>query len=482
MVPPCGGPSSGASVARVRLILLPFVSAVIGAFLLSHAIHLLVLLIGAFRRTSPSQVGLDDGDMDELCIQIPVYNDGVAAAGAIHAVRQMRWEGLATVQILDDSDDQESCLAIDQACLEPGALPVQLVRRADRRGYKAGALAEGMDRSKAKLFAIFDSDFRPGPMFCRDAWRTMRSDARCGFVQGRWGHLNESECMLTRSLAIGIDAHFSIEQSGRQNLGGILNFNGTAGLWRRAAIEESGGWQSDTLTEDLDLSYRAGLKSWTGIYDDSLVADAEIPPRYDVWIRQQKRWARGSAQCAKKIIPRILVASLPWGVKILGFFHLTHYLIHPALVSLVLILPWLPQASVGVWLLLMIAFPTLIVLLMHCRASWSRDQAIRWTAIPGQMFLGMSATPHLALAVLQGLFVGGGVFRVTPKGRQARSFGGERIALIEGLWIGLLIAGIAISFDRGNMVGMVMLAWFLAGGLLSIPYRGHASPHHDGTA
>ncbi|MBK9578720.1 MAG: glycosyltransferase [Fibrobacteres bacterium] len=390
---------------------------------------------------------------------MPVYEDGLEASDAIRCLRGQHWPGKATVQVLDDSRDPTSREAVEQACQEDAPLPVHLVRRQHRAGFKAGALQEGMCQTSAALFAIFDADFRPPEDFLIRAWRELSNDPGLGFVQGRWAHRNRDENRLTRALSLGIDAHFSVEQEARSLMGAILNFNGTAGLWRREAIEAAGGWQGDTLTEDLDLSYRAALAGWRGLFVPDLCAPAEVPPTFAIWIRQQERWAEGSVQTARKLFPRLLRAPVGTRSKVFGVLHLSHYLIHPAMVVLVLLLPWLPRQSLGLAGWMTILATMAVVPLSHAWVLHKNREFSRWRDIPNQTLLGMAATPYLALAAVRGVFRKNSVFRVTPKGSVARARSGHLRGWIELVWLGVLLMGEAIALSNHRQTAAIVLGW-----------------------
>src|SRR6185503_1168738 len=194
--------------------------------------------------------------------------------------------------------------------------------RPDRTGYKAGALEAGLKVARGKFVAIFDADFIPTPDFLTRLMPHFR-DPGIGMVQARWGHINQDYSLLTKIQSILLDGHFVLEHGGRNRAGCFFNFNGTAGVWRRAAIEDAGGWQHDTLTEDLDLSYRAQLRGWRFVFVPDLVAPAEVPVEMNAFKSQQHRWAKGSIQTFRKLLPHILASKAPFGVKAEAFFHLT---------------------------------------------------------------------------------------------------------------------------------------------------------------
>ena len=457
------------------MIVVGAICTVCGAFLLMQSLHLVVLFAAAIlsprKRDTPTKWEGTTESFPDLCIQLPVFNEGVEAAGAIGCLQRQVWPGRVQLQILDDSTDLESKIAVDKACagFDPGS--VKVLRRPHRKGFKAGALREGMLQSDAELFALFDADFRPEDDFCLRAWEALQATTGIGFVQGRWGHRNRHETRLTRSLAVGIDAHFSIEQAGRFALGGILNFNGTAGLWKREAIEAAGGWEGDTLTEDLDLSYRSALAGWSGIYLDELVVAAEIPPTIAVWIRQQRRWAQGSIQCLRKLGPRLLVSPKPLHQKVLGLFHLTHYLIHPAMVVLVMGISFVPKVSLGLVGWASLVFTLLSVPLSHAWMLRARKEPFRWTQLPGQTLLGMAATPHLAWAAVQGMGRSKSEFAVTPKGSRARSKSPSGFAWVDLAWATLLLCAWIVAYLESNFAAEFFLGWILVAWLGAWPFR-----------
>src|SRR5918996_1592897 len=211
-------------------------------------------------------------------------------------------------------------LAVHRWALQ--GIDIKYFHRTDRNGYKAGALDAGMKVARGEFVAIFDADFIPAPDFLEQTVHHF-TEPRLAMVQARWGHINQEYSLLTRIQSILLDGHFVLEHGGRNRAGLFFNFNGTAGIWRRAAIEDAGGWQHDTLTEDLDLSYRAQLRGWRFVFLQDLVAPAEVPVEMNAFKSQQHPWAKGSIQTCRKLLPTILQSNLPIGVKAEAFFHLT---------------------------------------------------------------------------------------------------------------------------------------------------------------
>ena len=275
-----------------------------------------------------------------VTIQLPIYNEMYVAERLISAAASLDYPPeLLQIQVLDDSTDETAALAAAQvARLQRNGVDIQHLHRRERTGYKAGALAAGTQQARGEFIAIFDADFIPPPDFLR---RTLPHFARpeVAFVQTRWGHVNRNYSFLTFLQSLAIDAHFMVEQHARFSAGHWFNFNGTAGIWRRAALLDAGGWKADTLTEDLDLSYRAFFKGWRAVYLREVEVPAELPVSFNAYRRQQGRWARGSLECAQKFIPRLWSAPLPLRDKLEGTLHLTGYCVHLLLAALVFLYP-----------------------------------------------------------------------------------------------------------------------------------------------
>jgi len=278
-------------------------------------------------------------DWPKVTIQLPIFNERYVIERLVDAVSQFDYpRELLDIQVLDDSTD-ETC-EVARACVERHAaqgLPIVYIHRSNREGFKAGALENGLHTARGEFVAIFDADFIPQSDFLS---RTIpyfldpNGGANIGMVQTRWTYLNSDYSLLTRVETILLDGHFVIEHGGRSRRGTFFNFNGTAGVWRRAAIDAAGGWEHDTLTEDTDLSYRAQLKGWKFLYLPNIECASELPVDMNGFKAQQARWAKGLMQTARKILPKVLRSDVPWHVKSEAFFHLTANISYPLMVLL----------------------------------------------------------------------------------------------------------------------------------------------------
>ena len=282
-----------------------------------------------------------------VTVQLPIYNELYVAERLIEATSRLDYPAdLLESQVLDDSTDETVDVA--RAAVEAARLRginILHLRRDNRKGFKAGALGEGLAQASGEYIAIFDSDFIPPPDFLRKTVPYLYHDSRLAFVQARWGHVNREYSFLTFLQSLSIDAHFMVEQFARFSGGFWFNFNGTAGIWRRAAIEDAGGWRADTLTEDLDLSYRAFLKGWRAHFLRDLEVPAELPVSFSAFRRQQHRWARGSLECVTKLAPEVWDAPISLPKKIVATLHLAGYGVHLLLFALALLYPLILSIS-----------------------------------------------------------------------------------------------------------------------------------------
>jgi hypothetical protein len=292
-------------------------------------------VVALFSRRSVGVHGPLEGRAPSLLVQLPIYNEALVAERLLRAVAKLRYPGPLSIQVLDDSTDETRGL-VQRLADELGFV---VVRRPSREGFKAGALAHGLLRSDAELVAIFDADFVPPPDFLERTVPTLVADPKVGLVQARWEHLNRDVRWLTRAQAIFLDGHFAIEHQARHQRGHFFNFNGTAGVWRRQAIVEAGGWRADTLTEDLDLSYRAQLAGWRFVYLDQVTAPAELPESFDAFRAQQARWVRGSVETARLLLPKVWRADLPRSVRADAMIHLCNNFAYLLMAALAVLLP-----------------------------------------------------------------------------------------------------------------------------------------------
>ena len=310
--------------------------------LFAFAVNWLYLSLLTIRRRGPDPVAPPSVDHPMVTVQLPIYNELYVAERVIEAAARLDWPvDRLEIQVLDDSTD-ETMGVVDAvvASVRLRGIAIEVVRRPSRVGFKAGALAAGMQTARGELIAYFDADFVPPPDFLH---RTVPhfADPGIAFVQTRWGHINRSYSPLTILQSVLLDGHFGVDQFARHRAGYCFNFNGTAGVWRRSALESAGGWSHDTLSEDVDVSYRAFLASWRARYLREVETPAELPVTMAAFRRQQDRWATGNLQCARKLLPRIWRAALPLPVKLQASLHLLGHTIHLSMFALTLVYPFI---------------------------------------------------------------------------------------------------------------------------------------------
>jgi cellulose synthase/poly-beta-1,6-N-acetylglucosamine synthase-like glycosyltransferase len=372
--------------------------------------------------------------LPRVTVQLPLFNEVYVADRLIEAVAAIDYpRDLLEIQVLDDSTDETREIAARAVgrCRARG-YSAAYIHRDDRKGFKAGALQEGLTAATGAFLLIFDADFVPHPAILRECLPHF-ADPNVGMVQARWEHLNRDYSLLTRIQSIFLDGHFVIEHTARHRSGRFFNFNGTAGVWRRACLEQAGGWQSDTLTEDLDISYRAQLAGWRFVYLRDLIVPAELPVDMDGFKSQQHRWTKGSIQTGKKLLPAILRSRFPWKVKAEAVFHLTNNISYLLVVLLALLIvpAIIIRERIGWQRVALIDFPlffaatiSFIAFYLSSQREIGRDcgRALRW--MPLLMSLGIGLSINNALAVLEGLFGRSSDFRRTPKYR-IEGAGGE---------------------------------------------------------
>ena len=354
-----------------------------------------------------------------VTIQLPIFNEKYTVERLLKAVTKLDYpRKRLQIQVLDDSTDDTAKLVKDLVQkYKSRGFDIEWQHRTDRKGYKAGALSEGLSSATGQLIAIFDADFVPKPDWLQKTVPLFRN-RKLGCLQTRWGHTNRKYNSLTQAEAMAIDGHFIVEQTARSQNDLFLNFNGTAGMWRRACIEDAGGWQWDTLTEDLDLSYRAQMRGWKIDYLPDVVVPAELPSQVEAFKKQQFRWAKGSFQVVRKILPKVFESILPWKVRLMAILHLTGYLIHPLmLASLLLTLPvglLFPEAF-KLFPFSMIAGLGPPLLYMVATAPNTPPLLERLKLLPLLTITGFGISLSTSIAVLQGLTKMGGAFVRTPK-------------------------------------------------------------------
>ena len=363
--------------------------------------------------------------LPSVTVQLPIYNEKYVVERLIRAVVDLDYpRHLLEIQVLDDSTDETTDIAAQCVSdLKKQGYPIVLQHRNHRIGFKAGALAEGLLVARGEYVAIFDADFVPPRDFLLKAIPHF-VDPIVGMVQARWGHLNRDYSLLTKVQAIYLDAHFVMEHGARSRAGLFFNFNGTAGIWRKSCIISAGGWQHDTLTEDLDLSYRAQLAGWKFLFLQDLIAPAEIPVEVNAWKSQQFRWAKGSVQTGKKLLGRLLKSPLPWRVKGEAAFHLLtnfSYLLM-ALISVMIFPAIVLREDLGWYRVLLVDFPLFLSatgvisrFYMLAQREIYADWKTRLKYLPAVLSFGMGISLNNARGVLQALVGYETEFKRTPK-------------------------------------------------------------------
>jgi cellulose synthase/poly-beta-1,6-N-acetylglucosamine synthase-like glycosyltransferase len=310
------------------ILLLYFISLLI---LFTFGAHGFVMVYHYLRQRKTQFPRPDLGTFPSVTVQLPIFNEFYVVRRLIDAVCGLDYpKEKLEVQVLDDSTDETTDVVADAVRMyrELGC-NIKHITRENRSGFKAGALREGLQKAEGEFVAIFDADFVPRPSFLKKTLPYFYEDPRIGLVQTRWEHLNREYSLLTRTQAMALDGHFVIEQDVRNKAGFFINFNGTGGIWRRTAIEDAGNWHSDTLTEDLDLSYRAQLRGWKFKYLQDVTSPAELPSELNALKTQQFRWTKGAIETARKILPKVWKADIPLRVKIHSTFHLTNNIVFP---------------------------------------------------------------------------------------------------------------------------------------------------------
>jgi cellulose synthase/poly-beta-1,6-N-acetylglucosamine synthase-like glycosyltransferase len=440
--------------------------------------------------------------LPRVTTQLPVFNEANCVERLIDSVCAMDYpKHLHEIQVLDDSTD--GCVEISRAKvaeMQAKGYDIKLLTRIDRVDFKAGALKAGLEVCSGEFVAIFDADFVPQPDFLLKTVPYMVMDTGVGMVQGRWGHLNRSESGLTLAQSIGIDGHFVIEQSARSWGQLFMNFNGTAGVWRKQAIEDAGGWEGDTLTEDMDLSYRSQLAGWRMKFVFDVVVPAELPADINAFKSQQYRWAKGSIQTGIKLLPRVFKTNVPFRVKFQSLMHTTHYMIHPLMfLTAILALPLLTWYKMDIqgWpfivvftLILFSAMAPSTLYYVAQRSSQSRGWKWRLLALPLLMSLGVGIAINNTRAVFSAIIGRKGAFIRTPKrGDKVLSIYAQKfpvVALMEILLgtycvIGLLAYLEASKYLVGPFLALYAIGFLAVGVLSFMHYVGNIMAVRNGS-
>lgn len=413
-------------------------------------------------------------EFPSVTIQLPIYNEQYVAKRLIESVAKIDYpHDKLEIQILDDSDDETSQIVQDAISYLPTTLQVEHIQRPKRVGFKAGALGYGTEFAKGDLIAIFDADFIPAPNFLMETVPHFQN-SEIGVVQTRWEHLNKNFSLLTHLQAFGLDAHFTVEQTGRHLSNCFISFNGTAGVWRKKCIEEAGGWESDTLTEDLDLSYRAQLKGWKFIFLENVGSPAELPVTINAFKSQQYRWNKGAAETHRKVWKKVWKAPLPFSIKfhaLLQLFKGIGFVSSLLLAVFSVPLLFVRNSSTEfnfVLSLLSITLVCIVVLTSFYYASLMRfiespRKRITYFILNFPLFLAFSfgITLHNALAVIEGYIGRKTPFIRTPKFNIAGSTGEvgsnkytfkkiHGLTWVEGLMVGYFLMGTWMGWQYGD--------------------------------
>ncbi len=426
-------------------------------------------------------------ELPRVTVQLPIYNELLVASRLLEAVAALDYpRDRLDVQVLDDSTDEtRDLLETEVERWREAGLDIAHLHRTNREGFKAGALEAGLPSARGEFILILDADFVPAPDLLR---RTIHyfTDENVGMVQSRWGHLNRNESLLTRAQGILLDGHLVLEQTARSRTGRCFNFNGTAGIWRRSAIAQSGGWQHDTLTEDLDLSYRAQMAGWRFIFLPDLVTPAELPADISGFKSQQHRWTKGSIQTCLKLLPAIWRGPLAWWQKVEATIHLTSNFAYLTLACLCLLLNPGVSTSGGWWQVLFLDIPVFLlasgsVVLFYLTALRAVFPRTWWRELPLLPFviaLGVGLAVSNAKAVLEALFRRESGFVRTPKSGAAGSTV-RRYAAVRSLAVPVIELAFALHFARYAVIASQLGNWksvpFLALFFVGFAYVGTAS-------
>jgi cellulose synthase/poly-beta-1,6-N-acetylglucosamine synthase-like glycosyltransferase len=417
-----------------------------------------------------------------VTVQLPIFNESEVVRRLVEGALALDYpRECIEFQLLDDSTDGTKDVAARiVAEARAQGVAIEYFHRTDRKGFKAGALHEGLRVARGAFVAVFDADFVPRPQFLKTLVPYF-ANKKVGMVQATWAHFNHRSAMLTRLQEVLTVSHFSVEQAARSHAGRFFNFNGTCGIWRRAAIDAAGGWEGDTLAEDLDLSYRAQLNGWNFVYIDQVLADAELPADMNAFKKQQERWTRGTVQVARKLFIPVLMSRIPFKVKLEALLHLTSNAAYPlGLMAAMLVIPsvflrlYVPGHG-HIWDLLIFIGLTFAAFFYHSFGQWVRYGVKGLRHLPAVCVavlapLGLSLI--LSIAAVKGLFGKTSVFVRTPKtgaasgSRKKQSGGMAPISVIVAVELTLAVIfgwGAAFVYGRGYPANATVLLLFACG-------------------
>jgi cellulose synthase/poly-beta-1,6-N-acetylglucosamine synthase-like glycosyltransferase len=435
------------------------------------------------------------GPLPRILLQLPIYNEIYVIDRLVEAVSKLDYPAnKLTIQLLDDSTDETSKIAAHAiAELKKKGIIIHHIQRMDRTGFKAGALQGGLAFDDSEFVVIFDADFIPQPAFLKQIIPYF-NDPNIGMVQTRWEHLNAEYSLLTKLLSFGIDAHFSVEQGGRQATGSFINFNGTAGMWRRKTIDEAGGWHNDCLTEDLDLSFRAQFLGWRFLFIENITTPSELPAEMTAIRTQQFRWTKGAAETGKKNLSRLWKSTFPISTKMIGSFHMLNSLVFPNLLLLSLSLAVFPfvfgdqvsRAFLPINLLLLISAVSILFTYWtaHTQGSLKSTARGKMTILGrASLFMLMSSglNIHNGVAVAQGLAGRKTAFIRTPKlniatqgdtnlRKRAYFRASSNLLLGAELCFAILFSVLTVYCALAGYYALIPSYLFFAGGYLMVVY------------
>jgi len=425
-----------------------------------------------YRSESPTEMVFSGASLPSVTVQLPLYNEQYVVKRLLDATTRLDYpKDKLIIQILDDStDDTPSIVTHWIGQFASRGYQIEHVRRTNRNGFKAGALADGLRHINTPYVAIFDADFVPPSDFLQRTIPALVQDDSIGMVQTRWGHLNGDENWLTKAQRLAVDAHFTIEQTGRHVSNWLLPFNGTGGVWRVQCIEDAGGWSDETLTEDFDLSYRAQLRGWKMHYLPQVMVPGELPHNLSAYKQQQARWATGSTQCLQKLLLPVWRAShLSWMTRLMATHHLSQYLPQVwMLMLLALTVPLLPTGALNhlpLAPLSIISFIPPLLFAISQRALYDNWQK-HLLAFPALILIATGLTWSNSKAVMRGTIKRRAIFERTPKRGDAQHLGGyalrSNLPLGDLFWAVYAFVGVIFAFQYAIEVMPYMLLYALA--------------------